>query len=225
MKQKLLLNCIIALIFSSSAFAQFQKGDKILGLGLNFGTNKNENSTAVSSQVNRTFVVNVSTELGFAVNENRVHGFFINGGYGRSRYDFPSQPINTSKTNNYNAGAGYFIRNYKPLGKSFFIFGDGRAGFNYSDQNYTSNTAEKGKSYGVQAAIYPGIAYKLNKRFLLEVRFADLVSLGYSKQESTNSANQKSEQNAFSFGSSLGAGYLKDISIGARWIIRSKRKA
>jgi hypothetical protein len=54
MKQKLLLNCIIALIFSSSAFAQFQKGNKVMGFGLGFSAGKAETQNNSFAPIKKT---------------------------------------------------------------------------------------------------------------------------------------------------------------------------
>jgi hypothetical protein len=225
MKKKFLPICSLLLFFSSSSFAQFQKGDKLLGFGLNFQSSTNEINSGFIPQTNKSTGYGLSVELGFALKENRLNGFFISGNYGLSKNEFPSQPITNSKSDYFNVGAGYFTRRYKSIGKSFFVFGEGRVGFNYAGQNNPGINANKSKSYGVNAGIYPGIAYKLNNRFFLELKLADFVNVGYSQQETTTNPNNKKDiQRNFSLGSSLGLGYLRDFGIGARWIIPSKKK-
>jgi hypothetical protein len=221
MKQKLLLNCIITLAFSSSAFAQFQKGDKVLGFGLNIGTSKSEQAGNQQSS-NSSSSYGLSTGLGFAVSEHRLHGFFVNGNYGVSKSEFSGQP--TAKSDNYNIGAGCFTKIFRPLGKNFFVFGEANAGFNYSEQKQNSSTLVQ-KQYGASVSLYPGIAYKWSKRLLLEARFGDFVTAVYSRNENRTSNNDKAVSNNFSINSSLGLGYLQNFGIGARWIIPSKRKA
>lgn len=224
MKKKFLLLNLLLLLFFSNTIAQFQKGDKVLGFGLNFQSYTNEINSGVIPQTNKSTGINISLELGFAKKENRLNGFFINGGYANSKIEYSTQPISNSTSNFSTIGTGYFTRRYKSLGKSFFVFGEGRAGFNYSNQNNPSNTANKLKSYGVNAGIYPGIAYKFNNRFFLEVKLGDFISIGYSRQEITGTNNRKDFQSSFSLASSLGLGYLKDLGIGARWIIPTKKK-
>jgi hypothetical protein len=223
MKQKLLLSCLAAIIFTSSAFAQFQKGDKVLGFGLGISTYKSSQTTAPQTS-GTTNSYGISTNLGFAVNEHRLHGFFINGNYGASKFEVANQPVNNTESKNYSLAGGYFTKAYKPLGKGFFVFGEANAEFNYGEQKQNPVASEQ-KRYGISVALYPGIAYQWSKRFLLEARFGDFVTAGYSRSENKNLNNDKSSFNNFNLSSSLGLGYLQNFGIGARWIISPKKKA
>jgi hypothetical protein len=222
MKQKLLLSCLVAIIFSSSAFAQFQKGDKVLGLGLGVSTSKSE-QTGSQQVLNSSNSYGLTTTLGFAVSEHRLHGFYVNGNYGNTKFELASQPNANTKSSNYNLGAGYFTKIYKPLGKSFFVFGEANAGLSYSEQKQTP-TALVQKQYGASITLFPGIAYQWNRRLLLEIRFGDFATIGYSRNENKAPNNDKTAVNNFSLSSSLGIGYLQNFGIGARWIIPSKKK-
>jgi hypothetical protein len=77
MKQKLLLNCIIALIFSSSAFAQFQKGNQVLGFGLGFSAGKAETQNNSFAPINKNNAFNGYVELGFSTKAHKLQGFFV----------------------------------------------------------------------------------------------------------------------------------------------------
>jgi len=224
MKIRFLLFLFPAVAFSASSFAQFQKGDRVIGASLNLHSNTNEINSGFSPQINKSRNVGLSIELGFANKANRLNGFFINGSYGLSKSEIPSQPSSDFKSDYYSIGAGYFTKRYKSLGKNFFVFGEGRAGINYSGFENPPATANNSKSYGISAGIYPGLAYRVSSRFFLELRFADFISLGYSHTEITNTNNIKDIQRSFSFNSSLGLGYLRDIGIGARWVIPSHKK-
>ena len=224
MKKRLLLLKLILLLLFSNTYAQFQQGDKVFGVGLNFQSNIGKINSGGLPQTYKSTGLHLSTESGFAKKENRLNGFFINVGFTSSEIENSSQPMTNVKSEFNSVSAGYFTRRYKSLGKSFFIFGEGRAGFNFSNQNNPSTTANKLKSYGVNAGIYPGIAYKFNNRFFLEVKLGDFISIGYSRQEITGTNNRKDFQSSFSLASSLGLGYLKDLGIGARWIIPTKKK-
>ena len=52
------------------------------------------------------------------------------------------------------------------------------------------------------------------------VRFADFVSVGNAWQKNKSANGNSSTQNSFNLGSSLGLGYLSNIGIGARWILK-----
>jgi hypothetical protein len=224
MKSKILLFSVVLTVVSFSSFSQFSKGDMVLGLGLNFQSSVNELNSGFIPQTNKATSYGISTELGFANKENRLNGFFVNGSFGVSRQEFTTQPTTNSRSDFFNVGMGYFTRRYKSLGKNFFLFGEGRATLNYGNEDSPSFNTVKLKSYGVYAGFSPGLSYKVNSRFLLELKFADFVNMGYTYQELTAANGVKDFHRSFSFNSSLGLGYLRDIGIGVRWIIPSKRK-
>lgn len=216
MKKFITLSVIVLLAFNASA--QFQKGNKVLGFGLNVQSSKGKNEGQnIQTSTNNNF--QLSTELGFATKENRLKGFFVGAGYSKFKYEISNQPSLTSESETVNFSGGYFDRLYKNLGKNFFVFGEGRASFNYWQQNFSLNNPDI-KQYGVSVGLYPGLAYKWNQRFLFEIRFADFVNAGYTYQEQKSNNNEKSSQNSIGFGTSLGLGYLNNIGIGARWIIK-----
>ena len=107
------------------------------------------------------------------------------------------------------------------LSKSFYVFGDGRVGAGVGGQK-SDPASSTLHSFNATARIFPGVAYKWNKNILLEVRFADLLSAGYSRQKTTGSGGT-SVQSGFNLNSNLGLGYLQNFGIGARWIIGNKK--
>lgn len=220
-----LLTLLLTLI-TVLTFAQFQKGNKVLGFGFGLSTGKGENQNSPFIQTNTSNAVNGTVELGFATKETKLHGFYIGSSYSQNKTE-TNQPFSANTKiifQSYNAG--YFTRMYKALGKGFYVFGDIRGGYSYS-QNKNSNAIETTqKTHGVNAAFFPGISYKWNNRFLLEVRTGDFISIGYSNSTSTNNNNnQKFVSNSFSVNSSLGLGFLQNFGIGARWIIGQNKKA
>jgi hypothetical protein len=56
-------------------------------------------------------------------NNNRAVGFSLS-------YNHLDYSLNDQKTNGY--GAGVFLRQYKPLGKSFYLFAQEALNFNYN---------------------------------------------------------------------------------------------
>ena len=218
MKKIVTLSFIILLAFNANA--QFIKGNKVLGLGLNFQTSKEETETTTPYyQIENS--LHFSTELGFATRENRLNGFFLGAGFSNTKYEVPSQPASNRSSQSYHVSGGYFTRAYRTLGKNFFVFGEGRASLNYWQHKNSIFNNSQSKQYGVNVGVYPGLAYRWNQRFLFEIRFADFVNVGYTYRKLDNGNNQKSTQNSFGIGSSLGLGYLNNIGIGARWIIKS----
>lgn len=211
-------------------FAQFQKGNKVLGLGLGFSSSKSQNENNQSAPVNTNNSYNSSFELGFAAKENKLHGFFAGFGFGKNKSE-STQPFNLSENQTRFYNAGYFTRMYKSLGKSFFVFGDIRGGYTYIQNinknvnNFTTNE-NKQQIHSVNVSFFPGVAYKWTSRFLLEVRTGDIIAIGYSRSINTNNINnEKIIGNNFSVNTSLGLGFLQNFGIGARWIIGQNKKS
>lgn len=206
-------------IISFTAGAQFVKGDKLLGAGLSFQHNTNESNAGASPSIGKSNSGSISLDLGFATRENRLSGFYISGGYGKSTNIYSSLPSLNNSIDYSNTGGGFFTRRYRPIGKNFFLFAEGRAGVDYGKQNNSNSNTGKRTTVNVQAGLFPGISYKTGKHFLLDLRFGDFVSLGYSHITDKGVGNTKTEQTNFGFSSSLGLGYLQNIGIGARWIL------
>lgn len=217
---KKVITLVITSFLIMNANAQFQKGNKVLGFGLNVQSSK-EKSDGPNAQISTSNSFQLSTELGFAAKENRLSGFFVGTGYSKNKYETANQPQAGSESKSINISGGYFNRIYKSLGKNFFVFGEGRASLNYSQQDNNSiYNYPDSKLYSVNVGLYPGLAYKWNQRFLFELRFADFVNVGYSYRELKGGNNEKTVQNSVGLGTSLGLGYLNNIGIGARWIIK-----
>jgi hypothetical protein len=218
MKKNYLL-ALTGLILSISAGAQFKKGDRLLGAGLNISHSKSESTSGFTPYNTSTNNGSLTLSLGFASSENRVSGFYVGGGYGKSKTEYPAQPTTNSSSENFNTSAGFYTRRYRALGKDFFLFAEGRAGVDFG-KNQISNTNTGDQTFvSVSAGIYPGISYRAGKRFLLDLRFADFASIGYTRNTYKGSSAVKDVQSTFGFSSSLGLGYLSNIGIGARWII------
>ncbi len=225
-KNYVLLFIVAGLLISGISMAQFQTGEKIAGAGLNFSSSVQNTYSGLTPVEYKSTGFNLAFDFGIAKKENRLNGFFVDAGYNVSKTVYPTQTSSDYKSDGYNAGAGYFSRRYKSIGKSFFLFAEGRMGVNYSDRQFTNNYYSSEKSYGFSAGIFPGVAYRTGKRLLLELKFADFVSIGYTQTEAVLAYNDtKEKRKSFSFGSSLGLGYLNNFGIGAKWIIPAKGKA
>lgn len=214
----------LLLLIASTTEAQFKKGNKVLGFGLSFYNQTNSGS--IYSPVNAYTAQGLSTSLSLslakATSETRLNGFFISSSYGKNKNDYLSSNVNDSYNESYSHHAGYFIRKYKPILNKFFVFGEGSGSVGYAQQNFYSNaiSSNKQKSINVGVALYPGLAYKWNDRFLFEVRFADFANINFQYGETSNNSGDKNINRSVNFGTSLGLGYFSNIGIGARWIIK-----
>lgn len=210
-----LLTLFVFSIFVFTANAQFQKGNKVLGAGLNFQTGSTKSTTA--SYHSNGSSLNLLLELGYEKKENRINGFFASTGYSKSKNEDISVPANNYNSNNFFSGVGYFLKIYKPLVKDFFIYGQGRGGIYYNKQ--TGNSVNQNyEQYTASIGFSPGLAYKWNNRFMLELNFADVATIGYSQAENKSTNGKYRNQNFF-LNSGLNLGYIRDFGIGARWII------
>jgi hypothetical protein len=220
MKKIITLSVIVLLAFNASA--QFQKGNKVLGFGLNVSSYNNKQESTSVIQESNIINLGLSAELGFAVKENRLNGFFAGADYGLNKAEFSNQPGNNYKNSYLGTYGGFFTRRYKKIGGDFFVFGEGRAGITYrqSINNVSLPSEDKEQLVLVNAGLYPGLAYKWTNRFLFEVRFADFVNIGYGWRKNRSANGNSSTQNSFNLGTSLGLGYLNNIGIGARIILK-----
>lgn len=205
--------------------AQFMKGDKVLGAGLSFSTSKTEgNSNPNSVYTSTSNSGGISLELGLAGRANRLSGFYINASAGNSKSTYENLPSFNTSSDFYSLAPGLFTRRYQSLGKGFYLFAEGRAGAMYSRNNTANSPYIKRTSLGISAGLYPGLSYKAGNRFMLDLRFADFISLSVDRHVNSTAAGLKDISTAAGFSSSLGIGYLQQIGIGARWIIPEGKK-
>lgn len=218
MKKFITLSVIVLLALNASA--QFQKGNKVLGFSFNLSQGGTNSHSLAGYQVSNGFGVGTTISLAKAKSENRLNGFLINLGYTKASSETNFPYLASQLTENYNAGAGYFMRRYKSLGRNFFVFGEATGMVNYSKEIFRSGSvASDANQYNASVGIYPGLAYKWNECFLLEIRFADFATVSYNYQE-LKGGNNRQYSRGLSLGTSLGLGYLNNIGIGARWIIK-----
>ena len=218
MKKFITLSVIILLAFNASA--QFQEGNKVLGFGLNIQNGIDNTLYPASETTSKGFSLGGTVSLGRAKSESRLNGFTITAGYGKLKYKSTTPFASDQFSESFVAGVGYFMRKYKPLAKNFFVFGEAQASVSYNRQIFRAQQNKLNEDrYNVTIGVYPGLAYKWNDRFLLELRFADFAALSYNYWEREVNIEKTYSRNA-SFGTSLGLGYLNNIGIGARWIIK-----
>jgi len=116
------------------------------------------------------------------------------------------------------------MRQYQPLGKSFFLFAEeGLNGYS-SKYNYPNTFPEPviSKESSINLSVYPGLAYAVNKKLQLELGLPQLLAITYIKRTYHNKYNQPAKPTKYSFiGASTGfseyaLGYL---TFGAQWRI------
>ena len=164
---RIILSIIILISFSTLANAQFTKGSGLIGGTLSYSSGKT-NYFNPSEDYNSSYG-NFNISLGKAIRENAVFG--INMNYRPRNYTSPS--VNGKYKNTENSyGIGIFYRLYKNLGKEFYLFGEAGGGYIGSSSTTKDSLGVKvatGNSNGGQIYLSPGIAYKISKKFFIEL--------------------------------------------------------
>ena len=216
MKVKLL---IITLFIFSLSNAQIKKGNLFIGgdvyLSISNATNINANN-----ENTRSSSFGFSPSIGWVTKDNLVVGATILSNFTNNEYS----PDGNNKS--YRIGAGIWMRKYLPIGKSFYLFGNGMLAAQpvYSYNSNSIQPGNKESSFSIDINVVPGIAYQVNKGLFLEAALNNLFSLGYRRTiiEYQNANNTNSKGVANSFGLSSGIGSSAPLQVGIRWMIVRK---
>ncbi len=206
MKQIRLLTIAILLIASTS-HAQINKGGTALGGNINFGT-----STSKSDNNSKRTVTSfaISPSLMIIYNNNRAVGFNLN-------YDYTKYNYFDKSANGY--GAGIFLRQYKPLGKGFYVFAQEALNFNYRKSLGIADSAiiYNSKSFDAILTVNPGLAFDLSKRVQLELLFFNnLLAIEYTHFNYSQPNLSSIKTDNFSIGANLDGSQLTSLNIGAK---------
>lgn len=209
----LLYSISLCTLFAS---AQITKGSVLLGGGLSFGTSKTEFTNNESKQTNYS----IGFSAGVAVKQNTIVGGNINFGGSNSKNSNGNTSVTSPKNNNY--GAGVFLRKYMPLGKSFYLYGQGGLGYSHSKSVHNTGVdfSSEAKGWNVGLNVTPGIAYALTKKFHLELGFYELAGINYGKSTTENvtiAGTNTSSSSNFGFSTSLGTS--TPLNIGFRFLL------
>jgi hypothetical protein len=202
MKCKLLLTCFFVIAFSSMN-AQIKKGSVLIGGSLYFQTQKYEGAQQ------RATALGVSPAIGKAIRDNLISGVELRF----STTDNHSSP--NMFVHNKSIGAGYFLRKYANLGKSFYLFGQAGVSGSYYDNksNYGSSSESKNEGFNITLIAYPGIAYSLSNKLQLEFDLPNLFYADYNRTLSGTSG----KGSAFTLQTSIGNG--AELSVGLRVLL------
>ncbi|RXK83789.1 outer membrane beta-barrel protein [Filimonas effusa] len=217
--KKIFLFIIAIALLSVAASAQITKGSSYLGGDIGLSHSKSE-SDQIEYDTKAT-TIGASASIGFAYKENRVWGLSLNYTYLNSE-----DASQDRKLNGY--GAGVFLRQYKPLGKGFYLFANEGLNLLYSVEDWHYSAAGGTwfglKTYSASVGLSPGVAYDVNRKFQLELSLNNMIYADYSHQKSPDPGSVffdgKSTRNTFSLGSDLNnLAKLGSVRIGARWVL------
>lgn len=222
MKKRFLLFTLTLAAFSFS-HAQITKGTISIGgnLGFNSITAKDEFGNNTSKTNAGSF--SISPSIGKAWKENTVTG--INASFGASKTSI------TNKYDNKNALLGVFVRKYIPLGKGFYIYGQGSVAGTYSDNKLYQLSPVNSQTgiidrKGIGAGVYldAGLSYQVSKKVLLELAMGNLANLSYTHQwdkQVSGPAVSLQKSNNFYFNSGLNLSNLLGTTLGFRILLPS----
>lgn len=221
MKKNLHLT-IVCLFTISFSYAQFEVGQKVFSGGISLSSSK---STSIVTSNQSNFGFGLYSTLGKFVTPNHLVGFGIN--FSSNSQQQEVQP-NLYKNNFNQIGFSYFSAYYKPLVKNLYGYITWGASGNYNFNSYHTTVSsvesvQKTNGFSVGISATPGIAYKLNKRVLINVALNNLLLASFTSNKSTysNSA-QVDKYNGFGLYSSLNNNNLGNISIGFNILLHKK---
>jgi len=210
MQTKFTLVLAVVLCTAVTSKAQVSKGNIVLGGNFSF------NNINYGSGSNDATYFSIAPGFGKVYKDNRVAGFTL-------RYQYNGSQISDLRTNSY--GAGIFLRQYKPLGKGFYIFLQESLSANFDKYKYfstfdTASVLRNNKNLNLAIVVNPGLAYDLSKRIQLELLFLNnLLSAGYlHSTESFEIDNNdiESKQNSFYASSNNETTPLTSINVGVK---------
>lgn len=215
MKLKLLLSVVIAFTMLTTSYAQINKGTVWLGSNFFYSESKDRPEQQLVDRERKT--ISVLPSFGLAIKENLVIGIFGNytEEHRKNDNDYTDRKEKTF-------GGGLFVRRYVPMFKRFYIYGEGRLGYNRTESNNTGGYYEnKSKGWESNLTITPGISYGITKHILVEAGFASLFTAKYKSVKSDWAPNSSSsKQKSFDAGVSLEN--VSALSIGFRFLINKK---
>ncbi len=208
---KFLLTLTLSL-FIMIANAQFQKGNILLGGDLSYST-YTSSTTNTPDQTSNGGVFNVS--LGKAIKENTVVGVNL-------LYSTNTNTYQGGKNVSNGYGIGVFYRVYKNLGKDFYFFGQAGAQY-YGATNYLKDTtglkSDNSTTNGGNIYLTPGIAYKLSKKFFMELSIPQVFTFGYSSTSTNIAPGVTTKNSGFSAGINFNSNPLTSLALGFRLIL------
>lgn len=207
MHPKFTLVLATTLAFATASQAQISKGSTILGGNVSF----NHTSSSGSNTNN----LSISPNFGKVYSDNKVAGISL-------RYAFRGASVDKS-LNTHSFGGGFYLAQYKPIGKNFYMFIRESLNINfdrekhplYNGQPYVQDI----KTVSAGITINPGVAYDFSKKVQFELMFLnDLISAGYQTSKITDklpTGDVSSTQNSFYAGANT-LSNLTSLNVGVK---------
>ncbi len=195
--------------------AQITQGKYLLGGSVRYSNNQDVQYNGSPAQ--KFFSANI--QIGKVLKENKVAGIILS-------YSFANNVLATYKVNEYSAGV--FYREYKPLTKGLYFFGEADAVYDYSRNTQgkfeIGSEATRYTTNGARISLVPGLSYAVSKKLQMELSMPDLLNLSYDrvKDEKTSTGFQQiviSKANNFNGNATLNANLLNNFAIGFKFLL------
>lgn len=183
---------IAGILMSALSHAQIKKNSLLFGGALGYTSFKqNSRTPPINSETKRNEIL-FSPSFAVAVANNLFVGADLTWRTNTDKYSSTDMPDQV-KVKSSSKGGGFFVRKYWSVVDRFYIFGQGRAGYESFERDYAtyppSLPATYEKGYTVSASVYPGLSFALSKKVHLESTFLNLVTLQYTKRSDHNKQN------------------------------------
>jgi opacity protein-like surface antigen len=217
MKLKLLFSVVFACTLLTTSYAQINKGAIWLGSNFSYSQSKERAEQLADMKIRTT---SIFPAFGVAIKENLVLGIY--GNYSDEHRENNGVLIDR-KEKKY--GGGLFIRRYVPVFNRFYIFGEGRLGYNsFETKNKWSavynGSSDKTKGWETGLTFTPGISYGITQHLQLEAGFTSLFNAWYRKSKSNSDTYPNTKSNSFTSGVNLEN--ASAFTIGFRFLINKK---
>src|SRR6478735_5459882 len=166
MNLKLLLSVVCVCTLLTTSYAQINKGTVWLGSNFSYSESKDRPYQQLVDREIKT--ISVLPSFGVAIKENLVAGIFGNYTEEHKKND---NGYTDRKEKTY--GGGLFVRRYVPVFKRFYIYGEGRLGYNGIESSGKvdypgGSSSNKLKGWETGVTFTPGISYGITQNIQLE---------------------------------------------------------
>jgi tetrahydromethanopterin S-methyltransferase subunit G len=210
---------IVGLFFAIFLQAQIKQNAVLLGGRL--GQNNNLLRSVNSEEKKSTLII--QSAIGKAVKENKVVGVLLGFSFDNNRNINTGLDTSTRKVNVVNIGI--FYRQYKKIGKDFYLFGEVETGYRSvrSNNKLSSIIGDVRISENAWFTNFNlGAAYQLSKKIQLELIMPNIgiMEYGITKRTSTVASVSDYKNKGFSFDSNISSNtFLSNLQIGFRFVL------
>jgi hypothetical protein len=213
--QKGLLLFLLFIAAARISHAQVNKGAYLIGGDISFNA-LSSSSPSANNAHNDTKNLSLSPSFGKAIAPNLVFGIELSYFTAQSKDIATGSPVTSAISKSY--GAGFFLREYKALGKGFSISTQENLVGAYATA--TNNDIQNGRGYSVSFVFTPGLSYAITPRIQLETSLQNLFFITYAHQKLGTDASNYTYQHDISVGTNL-SNTFTSLVLGIRFLLNN----